>query len=140
MLISDARSRGLRRERTLYALGAGGVALHTADHLVSAPERTLLFVGAVGLAAFTIGLVPALPWLTTRAREVTDFVLGAIWTSAAFVHHVLGLFVGGTAPTDYTGIAATIGGGLIICAGLEARRPPLRRAGAHDTAAPQPPS
>lgn len=137
-MISQARSRGLRRERTLYILGAGGVALHTADHLVSAPERTLLFVGAVGLAALTIGLVPALPWLTAQAREVIDFVLGATWTSAAFVHHVLGLFVGGAAPTDYTGIAATIGGGLIICAGLEARRPPVRPASAHNPAAPQP--
>jgi hypothetical protein len=126
MLFSRARSPEVRRERTLYALGAGGVALHTADHLVSAPQRTLLFVGAVALAAFTIGLVPGYPWLTVRAREVAGFVLGAIWASAALVHHVFGLFVGGVAPTDFTGIAAAIGGGLILCAGLEARHHRVR--------------
>ena len=139
MLISGARSPGVRRERTLYTLGAAGVALHTVDHLVSAPEPTPLFVGAVGLAALTIGLVPGYAWLTAQTREVADFVLGAIWTSAAFVHHVLGLFVGGAAPTDYTGIAATIGGGLIICAGLEACRQPVRRASTRDPTTPPPP-
>ena len=116
----------------LYALGAGGVALHTADHLVSDLQRTPLFAGAVALAAFTIGLVPGYARLTAVAREVVDFVLGATWASAALVHHVFGLFVGGIAPTDFTGIAAAIGGGLIMCAGLEARRQTERRSNARE--------
>ena len=133
MLISETRSRALRREHILYALGAAGIALHTADHLVSDLQRTLLFGGAVALAAFTIGLLPAYTRLTAVAREVVDLVLGATWASAAFVHHGIGLFVGGIAPTDFTGIAAAIGGGLIMCAGLEARRQTERRPHARPT-------
>lgn len=113
--------RATRREHALYALGAGGVAVHALDHLVSEPEWGFLFTGAVLLSAATVAVAVVYPWLPPWCREAAALPLGLMWAAAALVHHVIGLFVGGPAPTDYTGIPAAAGGVLIVWAGLLAR-------------------
>ena len=73
------------------------------------------------LSGATVALAVVYPWLPPWCREAAALPLGLMWAAAALVHHVIGLFVGGPAPTDYTGIPAAIGGGLVLLAGLIAR-------------------
>ena len=116
-----ARSRaGLEREHLVYCAGAAGVALHAVDHLVSHPEWDVWFTAAVVLSVMTVAIGFAYQWLGPAWREAAAVPLGLMWAGVAFVHHVVGLFVGGPAPTDYTGIAAAIGGVLILVAGVQA--------------------
>lgn len=116
-----ARSRsGVGREHLVYGVGAAGVVLHAVDHLVSEPEWGFLFTAAVVLSGVTAAVAFAYPWLRPAWREAAAIPLGLMWAGVAFVHHVIGLFVGGPAPTDYTGIAAAVGGVLIVVAGVRA--------------------
>jgi hypothetical protein len=119
-ILTGQRQRALGREHALYALGAAGVGVHAVDHLVSDPEWGFLFTSAVLLAALTIVAVGIYPWLRPWVRETAALSLGLMWAVAAGVHHVGGLFVGGAAPTDYTGIPAAIGGALMVAAGVRA--------------------
>lgn len=111
----------LGREHVLYALGALGVGVHTIDHLVSDPDWTPQFDFALLLAALTMGLAMVYPWVTPWVRELGGLGMGLTWAVAAFVHHFLGLFVGGPAPTDYTGVFAAVGGVLMVMAAIRAR-------------------
>jgi zinc transporter ZupT len=119
---------GFEREHLVYCAGAAGVVVHAVDHLVSDPEWGFWFTTAVVLSVVTAAIGFVYPWLRPGWREATAIPLGLMWAGVAFVHHVVGLFVGGAAPTDYTGIAAAIGGGLMVAAGLMARS--ARRASA----------
>jgi hypothetical protein len=112
----------VRREHGLYALGSFGVAVHAVDHLVSDPEWYLLFAGAVAASALTVVIAFVYSWLPTLVRALAGLGLGSMWAVAAFVHHVLGLAVGGPAPTDYSGVPAALGGALMVLAGWQAWR------------------
>ncbi len=105
----------------LAAIGAALVAVHAVDHLVSDPEWGFLFTAAVVLSAVTVAVAVLYPWLAPVSRAAAAIPLGLMWAAVAFVHHVVGLFVGGPAPTDYTGIAAAVGGAFMVAAGLQAR-------------------
>lgn len=133
--LSTARRRAASgRERRVYRAGAAGVVVHAVDHLVSDPQWDFWFTTAVVLSAVTAAIALVYPWLRPALRETAAIPLGLMWAGVAFVHHVVGLFVGGPAPTDYTGIAAAIGGVLIVAAGVQADR--ARRASA-GVAAPE---
>ncbi|MGQ0802496.1 MAG: hypothetical protein ACT4PI_01345 [Actinomycetota bacterium] len=130
-----ARSRsGVGREHLVYSAGAAGVVVHAVDHLASDPDWGFWFTAAVVLSVITAAIALVYPWLAPAWREVAAVPLGLMWAGVAFVHHVIGLFAGGPAPTDYTGIAAAIGGVLIVVAGVQADR--ARRASA-GSAAPE---
>jgi len=133
-LFTGRSPRGIGREHLVYCAGAAGVVVHAVDHLASDPEWDFWFTAAVVLSVATVAIAFAYPWLRPAWREVAALPLGLMWAGVAFVHHVGGLFVDGPAPTDYTGIAAAIGGVLILVAGVQADA--ARRASA-GFAAPQ---
>ncbi|HUF85013.1 MAG TPA: hypothetical protein VMQ81_10525 [Acidimicrobiia bacterium] len=127
MFTRRAGSR-LGREHVVYCVGAAGVVMHAVDHLVSHPEWDFWFTAAVVLSVVTAAIALVYPWLRPTWRAAAAIPLGLMWAGVAFVHHVVGLFVGGPAPTDYTGIAAAVGGVLILVAGAQAEA--ARRASA----------
>jgi hypothetical protein len=116
----------VRRDQLLVGLGAAGVAVHAVDHLASDPEWSFWFTAAVVLSGVTLGMATLWRRIVPSVRELGALGLGSMWAAVAFVHHVIGLFVAGPAPTDYTGIPATVGGVLIVVAGLDARAQRLR--------------
>ena len=101
---------------------------HAIDHLVSDPDWTLLFDGALALSAVTLLLAIVHPRVPSWAREVAEWALGLTWTVTASVSHVLGLIVGGPDPTDHTGILAAVGGVLILLAAGRSRAERLAEA------------
>jgi len=119
-LFSARSTIGLEREHLVYCAGAAGVVVHAVDHLASDPDWGFWFTAAVVLSAVTAMIALVYPWLAPAWREAAAIPLGLMWAGVAFVHHVVGLFVGGSAPTDYTGIAAAVGGVLIVVAGVQA--------------------
>jgi hypothetical protein len=119
-LFSARSPAGLGREHLVYCAGAAGVVVHAVDHLVSNPEWDFWFTTAVVLSVVTALVAAFYQWLRPAWREAAAIPLGLMWAGVAFVHHVVGLFVGGPAPTDYTGIAAAVGGVLILVAGAQA--------------------
>jgi hypothetical protein len=108
------------REHLLYAVGAAGVASHAVDHLVTGHEWDFWYAGALILSALTVGLVFVYRSVPAQLRAAIVIPLGAMWAVVAFVNHVLGV-VSGAAPTDYTGVLASLGGACMVGAGLRAR-------------------
>ena len=109
------------REHILYAAGAAGVVLHAVDHLVTGHEWDFWYTAAVLLSALTAALAFVYRWVPARVRAAVVIPLGAMWAVVAFVNHVLGLFIGGPSPSDYTGVFSSVGGVLMVGAGLQAR-------------------
>ena len=110
-----------RREHLVYSLGAAGVALHAVDHLVTGHAWDFWFTTAIVLSGVTAAVALVYPWLEPVWRAAFAIPLGLMWAGVAGVHHVGGLFVGGPAPTDHTGIASAVGGVLMVAAGWQAR-------------------
>ena len=105
---------------------------HAIDHLVSDPDWTLLFDGALALSAVTLLLAIVHPRVPSWAREVAEWALGLTWTVTASVSHVLGLIVGGPDPTDHTGILAAVGASSSCSPPVvPGRSGSLRRSGCH---------
>jgi hypothetical protein len=119
-LFSARSPAGLGHEHLVYSAGAAGVVVHAVDHLVSNPEWDFWFATAVVLSVVTALVAAFYQLLQPAWREAAAIPLGLMWAGVAFVHHVVGLFVSGPAPTDYTGIAAAVGGVLILVAGAQA--------------------
>jgi hypothetical protein len=111
----------IRREHLVYSVGAAGVVLHAIDHLVTGHEWDFWFTLAIVLSGVTAAVALVYPWLNPRWRAAFAIPLGLMWAGVAGVHHVGALFVDGPAPTDYTGIAAAVGGVLMVVAGSQAR-------------------
>ena len=109
------------RERIIYSIGAAGVTAHAVDHLVTGHECDIWFTAAMLLTVVTGALALGYPWVPAAARAAIAIPLGAMWAVVAFSNHVLGLFIDASAPTDSTGVAAAVGGALMVGAGLEAR-------------------
>ena len=76
---------------------------------------------AIVLSGVTAAVALVYQWLRPVLRAAFAIPLGLMWAGVAGVHHVGGLCVGGAAPTDYTGIAAAVGGVLMVVAGWQAR-------------------
>jgi hypothetical protein len=116
------------REWQLFGVGTGLVWVHVVDHLVAEPRLgwslapvTLLFEAATALAVLTVVVAVVYGRLAWWPRRAIALSVGAMWLVASFVHHVVLMLVRGPEPTDYTGVSATIGGLLIVVAGLAAR-------------------
>jgi hypothetical protein len=116
------------REWQLFAVGTGLIWVHVLDHLVTEPHFgwtfapvTVLFEAATALAAVTVAVAVVYGRLAPWLRQAIALSVGATWLLASFVHHVGLMLIRGPEPTDYTGVIATIGGLVVVVAGLVAR-------------------
>jgi hypothetical protein len=116
LFVTDAPVAAVRGRWALTALGAVGVLVHGADHVVSGEGSGPLFDLALVLAVLTGGLALVYPWTARWLRDLGTAVLGLTWFVAALVNHVVVWSTEGAGPTDATGIAATLGGVSLLAA------------------------
>jgi hypothetical protein len=62
------------------------------------------------------------PWLPWQLQAVGSIALGLGWLIGDFVMHALPTIRDGPHATDYTGVGATVAGGLLIGVGIAAAR------------------
>ena len=104
----------------MFAVAAAGVVAHLVDHLVVGVVMDLQFdvVLAFGWVTAAAALVyPRLPW---QLQAVGSIALGLGWLVGDFVMHALPAIRDGPRATDYTGLGATVAGGLLIGVGIAA--------------------
>jgi hypothetical protein len=110
----------VRTERIVFAVAAVAVVAHLVDHLIVGVELDLQFEGVLAFGAVTVvaALVyPRLPW---QLQAVGSIALGLGWLVGDFVLHALPTIRDGPQSTDYTGLGATVAGGLLIGVGIAA--------------------
>ena len=110
----------MKTERIVFAVAAAGVVAHLVNHLVVGVVMDLQFdvVLAFGwLTAAAVLVYPRLPW---RLQAVGSIALGLGWLIGDFVMHALPAIRNGPRATDYTGLGATVAGGLLIGVGIAA--------------------
>ena len=89
----------------------------------------LQFEGVLVFGAVTVIAALAYPRLPWRLQAAGSIALGLGWLVGDFVLHALPTIRDGPQSTDYTGLAATIAGALLIGVGIAAAR--RGRAAAH---------
>ncbi|MGZ6565025.1 MAG: hypothetical protein ACXVHB_31615 [Solirubrobacteraceae bacterium] len=110
----------MRTERIVFVVAAAAVVAHLADHLIVGVvmdlqfERVLAFGALTGVAALAY---PRLPW---QFQVVGSITLGLGWLVGDFVLHALPTIRDGPRATDYTGVGASVAGGLLIGVGIAA--------------------
>jgi hypothetical protein len=112
----------VRTERIVFALAAAAAVAHLMDHLIVGVKMDLQFVSVLAFGAVTVvaALVyPRLPW---RLQAAGSIALGLGWLVGDFVIHALPAIRNGPRSTDYTGLGATVAGGLLIGVGIAAAR------------------
>ena len=112
----------MKTERIVFAVAAAGVVAHLVNHLVVGVVMDLQFdvVLVFGWVTAAAALIyPRLPW---QLQAVGSIALGLGWLIGDFVMHALPTIRDGPHATDYTGVAATVGGGLLIGVGIAAAR------------------
>jgi len=110
----------VRTERIVFAVAALAAVAHLVDHLIVGVEMDLQFEGVLAFGAVTVvaALVyPRLPWQLQAAGSIA---LGLGWLAGDFVLHALPAIRDGPRSTDYTGLGATVAGGLLIGVGIAA--------------------
>ena len=110
----------MRTERIVFAVAAAAVVAHLVNHLVVGVVMDLQFdvVLAFGWITAAAALVyPRLPW---QLQAVGSIALGLGWLIGDFVMHALPAIRNGPRATDYTGLGATVAGGLLIGVGIAA--------------------
>jgi hypothetical protein len=89
----------------------------------------LQFEGVLVFGAVTVVAALAYPRLSRQLQAAGSIALGLGWLLGDFVLHVVPTIRDGPESTDYTGLGATVAGGLLIGVGIAAaRRAPSRRA------------
>jgi hypothetical protein len=112
----------VRTERIVFAVAAAGVVAHLVNHLVVGVVMDLQFdvVLVFGWVTAAAALIyPRLPW---QLQAVGAIALGLGWLIGDFVMHALPTIRDGPHATDYTGVGATVAGGLLIGVGISAAR------------------
>lgn len=102
----------------MFAVAAAAAAAHLVDHLIVGVVMDLQFNTVLVFGAAAVAY-PSLPW---QLQAVGSIALGLGWLAGDFVLHALPTIRNGPGPTDYTGLAATVAGGLLIGVGIAARR------------------
>jgi hypothetical protein len=110
----------VRTERTVFAVAAAAVVAHLADHLIVGVEMDFQFDGVLAFGAVTAVAAIAYPWLSRQLQAVGSMALGLGWLVGDFVLHALPTIRDGPQATDYTGLGATVAGGLLIGVGIAA--------------------
>jgi hypothetical protein len=120
----------VRGERIAFALAAAAVTAHIVDHLIVGVESSLQFDTVVACAVVTVLAAVAYPRLPRETQVVGSIALGVGWLTGDLFVHVLPMIRDGAEATDYTGLAAALGGALLIGVGVAAgRRRPAADAG-----------
>jgi hypothetical protein len=120
----------VRTERIVFAVAAVAVVAHLVDHLIVGVEMELEFDGVLAFGAVTAVAAFAYPRLPRQLQAVGSIALGLGWLVGDFVLHALPAIRNGPQATDYTGLGATVAGGLLIGVGIAAAlrdRPAARR-------------
>jgi hypothetical protein len=110
----------VRTERIVFAAAAATVVAHLVDHLIVGVEMDLQFEGVLAFGAVTIVAALAYPRLPWQLQAVGSIALGLGWLVGDFVLHALPTIRDGPQATDYTGLGATVAGGLLIGVGIAA--------------------
>jgi hypothetical protein len=110
----------VRSERIVFAVAAAAVAAHLVDHLIVGVKVDLQFAGVLGFGAITAVAAIAYPRLPRQLQAVGSMALGLGWLVGDFVLHALPTIRNGPQATDYTGLGATVAGGLLIAVGIAA--------------------
>ena len=112
----------MKTERIVFAVAAAAVVAHLVDHLVVGVVMDLQFdvVLVFGWVTAAAALVyPRLPW---QLQAFGSIALGLGWLIGDFVMHALPTIRDGPHATDYTGLGATVAGGVLIGVGIAAAR------------------
>jgi hypothetical protein len=113
-------SREVRTERIVFAVAAVAAVAHLVDHLVVGVVMDLQFESVLAFGAVTVVAALAYPRLPWRLQAVGSIALGLGWLVGDFVLHALPTIRRGPQATDYTGLGATVAGGLLIGVGIAA--------------------
>jgi hypothetical protein len=127
----------VRTERIVFAVAAAAVVAHLVDHLIVGVEMDLQFDSVLAFGAVTAVAALAYPRLPRQLQAVGSIALGLGWLVGDFVLHALPTIRDGPQATDYTGLGATVAGGLLISVGIAAAlRGPGSGSPAHPRARP----
>ena len=110
----------MRTERIVFAVAAAAAIAHLVDHLIVGVEMDLQFEGVLAFGAVTVVAALAYPRLAWQLQAAGSIALGLGWLVGDFVLHALPTIRDGPQSTDYTGLGATVAGGLLIGVGIAA--------------------
>jgi hypothetical protein len=110
----------MRSERIVFAVAAAAMVAHLVDHLIVGVEMDLQFNSVLAFGAVTAVSALAYPRLPWQLQVVGAIALGLGWLVGDFVLHALPTIRHGPQATDYTGLGATVAGGLLIGVGIAA--------------------
>ena len=111
---------GVRTERIVFAVAAAAVVAHLVDHLIVGVEMDLEFDGVLAFGVVTAVAALAYPRLPRQLQAVGSIALGLGWLVGDFALHAVPTIRDGPQGTDYTGLGATVAGGLLIGVGIAA--------------------
>jgi hypothetical protein len=112
----------VRAERIVFAIGAAGAVAHLVNHLIVGVVMDLQFVTVLAFGAITVTAAVVYPRLPWQLQVWGSIALGLGWLAGDFVLHVIPTIRDGPGSTDYTGLGATLAGGLLIGVGIAAWR------------------
>jgi hypothetical protein len=112
----------VRAERIVFAIAAAAAVAHLVDHVVAGVEVDLQFEGVLAFGAVTVVAAFVYPRTAWQLQAAGSIALGLGWLVGDFVLHALPTIRDGPQSTDYTGLAATVAGGLLIGVGIAAAR------------------
>jgi hypothetical protein len=112
----------VRAERIVFAVAAAAAVAHLVDHVVVGVEVDLQFEGVLAFGAVTVVAAFVYPRTTWQLQAAGSIALGLGWLVGDLVLHALPTIRDGPQSTDYTGLAATVAGGLLIGVGIAAAR------------------
>jgi hypothetical protein len=112
----------VRAERIVFAVAAAAAVAHLVDHVVVGVEVDLQFEGVLAFGAVTVVAAFVYPRTAWQLQAAGSIALGLGWLVGDFVLHALPTIRDGPQSTDYTGLAATVAGGLLIGVGIAAAR------------------
>jgi hypothetical protein len=112
----------VRAERIVFAVAAAAAVAHLVDHVVVGVEVDLQFEGVLAFGAVTVVAAFVYPRTAWQLQAAGSIALGLGWLAGDFVLHALPTIRDGPQSTDYTGLAATVAGGLLIGVGIAAAR------------------
>jgi hypothetical protein len=110
----------VRTERIVCAVAAAAVVAHHVDHLIVGVKMDLQFEAVLAFGAVTVIAALAYPRLPRQLQAMGSIALGLGWLVGDFALHALPTIRDGPQSTDYTGLGATVAGGLLIGVGIAA--------------------
>lgn len=110
----------MKTERIVLAVAAAAVVAHLVDHLIVGVEMDLQFDTVLAFGAVTALAAFTYPWLPRQLQATGSIALGLGWLVGDFALHALPTIRDGPRATDYTGLGATVAGGLLVGVGIAA--------------------